>query len=125
MSIIRKNKDFAFEVTISPSGEEYYDFENDVNTDDYAPFKNIQVLNTGTEDLKVYFNGQSGYKLVPAGTILDRQDLSINYLKIVNTSSTNNATFTFTMDNDLSQKELLKALVLGKEELQKWKYQVY
>jgi hypothetical protein len=29
-----------------------------------------------------------------------------------------------TLDNDLSQKELLKALVLGREELKKWKNQI-
>lgn len=116
MALIRKNKDFAYEVTIAAGNEEYYDFKNDSNTDDYAPFKNIQILNTGAADLKVYFNGQTGYKLVPAGTILDRQDLSIEYLKIVNDSAVS-ATFTFTLDNDVSEKELLKALVLGKEEL--------
>lgn len=119
MTIIRKNKDFAFEVTILANKEAYYDFQSDKNTDDYAPFKNIQVLNTGTEDLKIYFNSQTGYKLIPAGTILDRENLNIEYLKFVNTSSSNSATFTFTLDNDLSQKELLKALVLGKEELLK------
>jgi hypothetical protein len=117
MVSIRKNKDFAFEVSLIANGEEYYDFKQDTNTDDYAPFKNIQVLNTGAADLKMYINGQNGYKLIPAGTILDRQDLSIEYLRIVNASSSLAANFTFQLDNDMSEKELLKALVLGKEEL--------
>jgi hypothetical protein len=119
MTNIRLNKDFAFQVNIPPSNTEFYDFESDSETDAYAPFKNIQILNTGTEDIKVYFNNQKGYKLVPAGTIFSREDMHISYLKLENTSATNSAVFTMTLDNDLSQKELLKALVLGREELKK------
>lgn len=119
MVLKRLNKDFAYEVTISPSSSEFYDFEGDTETDDYTPFKNIQIVNSGTETLKVYFNNQKGYKVVPKGTIFNREDVNISYLKIENTSAVNNAVFTMTLDNDFSQKELLKALVLGREELEK------
>jgi len=108
-----KSKDFAYEVSIAANDFEFYDFADSSETDDYAPFKNIQILNTGTENLKVYFNNQNGYKLVPAGTILDRTDLNISFLKIVNTSATAVANFTMTLDNDVSEKQLLKELVLN------------
>jgi hypothetical protein len=37
----------------------------------------------------------------------------------VNTSAANTAVLTMTLDNDISEKELLKALVLGNEEIRR------
>jgi hypothetical protein len=111
MAINRLNKDFSYELSISASAQTYYDFENDTTTDQYAPFKNMTILNTGTVGLKVYTNSSSGYRLVPAGTILSLEDQDITYLRIVNVSGTTTANATLQLNNDLSQKELLKTLV--------------
>lgn len=110
MAIDRINKDFSYEVVIAASDFEYFDFEKDRDTDRYAPFKNATLLNTGTEAVKLFLNGQSGFKLIPAGTIFTLEDQEITYLKLVNVSSTNQAELTLQLDNDYSQKEYLRMI---------------
>jgi len=111
MAINRLNKDFSYDLSISASAQDYYDFESDTTTDQYSPFKNLTLLNTGTENLKVYINGQSGFRLVPSGTILTLENQEISFLRVVNTSATTTATGTLQLNNDYSQKELINELV--------------
>lgn len=108
----RLNKQFGFEVTLTSGGTEFKDFNEDQNTDDYVPFENLNVLNTGTEDLKVFINngGVNNFRLVPSGTILELEDQEIYNIRFEN-QGTNNATFTYQVNNDLSQKKIAKAML--------------
>lgn len=120
MVVIKRklNKQFSYEENIVASGYSYKDFREDRETDDYAPFENISILNTGTEHIKMFINNEENFRLIPSGTILELNDLFINNVKFENTSSTNNAEFTFQVNNDLSEKkilnEMLNLMVTGK-----------
>lgn len=107
----RLNKQFSYEVTLSPSDSKRYDFKQDVDSDAYAPFDNLVILNTGTEDIKAFLNDQEGFRLIPSGTILEVEDVDLTRLTLLNTSASNNAVFTFQVNNDLSQKKILNTML--------------
>lgn len=115
---MRNTKTFVFNNVISPTETAGFDFENQSQVDSlgqetqkYVPLKNITITNTGTETLRLYYNNEQGYKVIPAGVIFTDEDKHIYRLKIENTGVVNDAVFTFTIDNEITNKELTKALL--------------
>ena len=108
----RLNKDFSEEITLLASAQTYRDYSspnsqvNSENTEKYSPLKNIVILNTGTEAIKIYFNDEAGYKLVPSGVTYSRNNLNIRKMRFENTSATTSAVFSVQLDNDFSAEEL-------------------
>lgn len=113
----RLNKDVSYEITVPANGEFFLDFESSTDTDKLSPFRNYTIQNIGNYAVKVYENQTSGFKYIAKGVIFERQDRRVSYLRFVNTDATNDATLIVTLDNDYSQVEMLRALLLGKEEL--------
>lgn len=115
--VTRLNKDVSYEITV-PAGSEYFlDFESDTTTDKLAPFRNYTIQNIGNYAIKSYENGQNGFKYIAKGVIFERQDRKVSTLRFVNTDATNDASLIVTLDNDFSQVEMLRALLLGVNEL--------
>lgn len=111
---------YTFEKIILPSKDYYIDFRTNSETSQETFFKNI-VFNMGASvaDIRVYFNGSSHGLKVNAGVILPLNDEKINTIRIENLDAVNNAEFEFTIDNKLSQLELLKILAFGDLEARK------
>lgn len=109
----RLNKDVDYDVTINAGATKYYAFLEDTDTDDYTPFHNLTVFNTGNQAIKVFLNGASGSRLIPAGTIAKMENKLISNLKIINEGAVQ-ATFTLNLNNDVSDNEYLQAIYEGK-----------
>lgn len=118
----RLNNLFSWDVaSISASSTDYYNFTGNKQpletddagqeTQDYAPFRNIVIYNNGTTDLRIYFNRQQGYRILPAGTILELTGQSISQLDVQNTSGASAGSYTFTLDNDVKEINILRALI--------------
>lgn len=114
----RATKKFVFNNNIPPTESVGFDFENQTQVDSlgqqtqkYVPLKNIQITNTSTETLRLFLNNEQGYLVIPAGVILELKNQSIFRLSITNTGVVNDAFFTFTIDNEISNEELTQALL--------------
>lgn len=112
------NKKFVFEIDLTPEESKIFDFENitqkdslNQQTQKYAPLKNIQIPNTSSSTLNLYINGERGYTLIPAGSILTLENKNIYRLEIKNASTTNDANIIFTLDNEPTTKELTEKLL--------------
>lgn len=105
-----KNYQYGEEYILIANAKEIIDFKYNVNTDDYAPFRNLQIFNTGEVAIKVYLNNQSGFKYVPAGVILPLNDYGVNRIVIENTSATESANFVINADNDITELTCLKKI---------------
>lgn len=117
-----KNNKFTFNKAIGSSALHSFDFKQKTyngadtakNSDDYAPFRNVKIINTGTTDLKLKKNHGDDYDLIPAGTIYDPEaDQSCTYLSIENDSSTTEGEYTLTVDNDLRTFDIMQQILRG------------
>lgn len=106
-------------MTISAGQFKIYNYMQNPDTDDYAPFRNIKVTNKGNADIFLYINNESGFIDVPVGTFYEDENLKIYDLKVENIDDTNEAKFSLMLDNHLSLKELMEAVVIGQEEILK------
>ncbi len=112
-------KIFSYDINIDAGSFKYYDFREMYSTDDYLPFRNFTLINTGTTDIKVYINDSNFSFYVPKGTIYQEKGLNIYKMKIVNTDTTKATEVRLIIDNRLSEIDYLKVLVFGKEEVKK------
>jgi hypothetical protein len=117
VNINRIKKRISEQVTISANDFKIYNFQNNPETDDYTPFKNIKITNKSNADIFLYINGESGFIDVPSGTFYEDSNLNIYDLKIENIDPTNEAKFSLMLDNHLSLKELMQIVVLGQQEV--------
>jgi hypothetical protein len=118
-SLRRLKKRISEQVTISAGQFKIYNYMQNPDTDDYAPFRNIKVTNKSNADIFLYINNESGFIDVPAGTFYEDENLKIYDLKVENIDDTNEAKFSLMLDNHLSLKELMEAVVIGQEEILK------
>jgi len=84
---------------------------NGQGTRDLVPFKNINFINSGTTLLRVRINSQVGYKPVPAGTILQLDDLTISRIEIENVDLANAGAYDLELNSTDTQNSLLKKLL--------------
>ena len=112
-------KIFSYDINIDAGGFKYYDFREMFSTDDYLPFRNFTIINTGATDIQVYINDSKFSFYIPKGTIYQEKGLNIYKMKIVNIDTTKATEIRLIIDNRLSEIDYLRALVLGKEEVLK------
>lgn len=111
----RRNQNLIFNREI-PAGDSFIinlsnknEDDNGVQTDLYAPFKNLTIINNSTgASAEYYLNAELSGKLVPSGVITAEQDKNINNIRIKNLSSTTALKVTLQLDNDYSLIELKK-----------------
>lgn len=111
----RRNQNLIFNREI-PAGESFIinlsnknQDDNGVQTDLYAPFKNLTIINNSTgASAEYYVNAELSGKSVPSGVITAEQDKNINNIRIKNLSSTTVLKITLQLDNDYSLIELKK-----------------
>lgn len=108
------------EDSLSASGSAIYDLDaNDLADDNgqivdkLAPFRNLVIYNDGTTLLKLFVNNRKGYKSVPAGTIYAHEDDTINFIRVVNASTTTDGSFFLDLDSEETQKSLLKGILIN------------
>jgi hypothetical protein len=122
----QKDISVSFELTPAASVEVYKDLADPTTTDDLgtitlnlAPYKNIQVLNTGSTDVALRLNNRSGGIKIPAGTIFTIEDDEISNFSILNLSALAAAEVGVFLDSSDTVKSLLKniltALTNGKK----------
>jgi hypothetical protein len=105
---------YTFLKSILASGNDTDNLRENGTTGKDAPFKNLLVNNgSGLADIRVYFNGQSYGTKVNAGTMFQFEHEYITSVRFENLDGTNTAEFEYTIDNKLTQLELLKGLMLG------------
>jgi len=112
-----KNKTFTYELNLGAGSFQYFDLENNVQTDAYTPIKNITIINTGQTEMRVYINDSKNYIVVPKGTIYSDKGRHIYSVKIVNKDASNTITGYLTLDNKITELDLLKMLVFGYKEV--------
>lgn len=107
------------ETSLAVSSSTVYDLDVNDLTDDngqtvdkLSPFRNLVIYNDGTADLKMFVNNRKGYEIVPAGVIFSVEDDKVNFIKIENVSATATASFYLKLDNDETQKSLLKGILV-------------
>lgn len=116
-----KNVKINFASSISASSTKHYDLDSPTlkddhgqETDDYAPYKNLFIYNSGSVDLKLFLNQRRGYDLIPAGTIYKIEDDNITFVAVKNTAASAGE-YTLTLDNEDTQLSILKSLKNGQK----------
>jgi hypothetical protein len=70
-------------------------------TDLYAPLKNMVLFNlSGNANVEYYLNADTSGKLAPTGVIATEENKKINFIRVKNLSSVNQAEVTIQFNND-------------------------
>ena len=115
---MRDTKTFNYSVDLAPGAFSYYDFANVAEVDDlgdftqkYVPFKNISIVNTGSETIRFYENDARNFIVIPSGVIYELKNRDIYRMKFENVGAVNNAVFTFSINNEITTDERVEMLL--------------
>ena len=118
-NINRKVRNYMFKKDISAGDTLFFDFENQETTDSNGlqtnrsiPLRNYTIFNDSGETLIYYENNNKSGRVAPPNSQIQATDREIYALAIENTSSNNSASIIFTCDNDISNSELTRNLLI-------------
>jgi len=107
-----------FERDINASEKHYFDLTDPtlkddlgIVTRDYAPYKNIKLINAGSSKLKLKINNMKAGIVVPANTIFELEYYAINSVEVENLDSTIAGKYYLILDTFDNLKTLIKQLV--------------